>query len=154
MTDSARLDYPDSHIEADNRLAYFLGSMARRFNAERTVWVHLRREIPDVVNSYLPRRTSSAQILNAFGHGILMSSCEKSEMEWREICELMIRTTRDNIEQFISTQRFVVRMDLEDPLPGLRQVWLNARAEGDFTAATEEWSIRHNKSKIKLGKDR
>ena len=46
-----RLDYPDNHIEADNRLAWFLGSLYDRFGDE-SMYVHLTRDRNAVVASY------------------------------------------------------------------------------------------------------
>jgi hypothetical protein len=49
-----RLDYPDQHIESDNRLCWFLGSLDRRYG-ERARWIHLTRDPDEVIESYWRR---------------------------------------------------------------------------------------------------
>jgi hypothetical protein len=49
-----RLDYPDAHIEADNRLAWFLGSLDRHYGDE-PCYVHLSRDPADVAASFVRR---------------------------------------------------------------------------------------------------
>jgi len=144
---SDRLEYPDAHIEADNRLAFFLGALKQRYDSANTIWVHLRRNPKDVVNSYLRRRYSPAQLVHAFGHGILMSAEPKTEDEWRSVTELMVRSVRANIEAFMETQDLTVTMDIENPVPALTRIWSLAGIEGDFAASIAEWEVRHNQSR-------
>jgi hypothetical protein len=49
-----RLDYPDAHIEADNRLAWFLGSLDRQYGGA-PCYVHLTRD-PTAVQASFVRR--------------------------------------------------------------------------------------------------
>ena len=72
-----RLDYPDRHVEADNRLSWFLGILGERFG-DGPLYVHLRRDPEEVAASFLRRwrswRTSAAgsSVLGAFAHGLLI----------------------------------------------------------------------------------
>jgi hypothetical protein len=49
-----RLSYPDHHIEADNRLAWFLGSLDRTYG-DAPCYVHLTREPGAVTASFVRR---------------------------------------------------------------------------------------------------
>lgn len=47
---SGRLEYPRDHIESDNRLSWFLGSLDRRYGNDAW-WVHLTRDEERVADS-------------------------------------------------------------------------------------------------------
>jgi hypothetical protein len=49
-----RCEYPDQHIEADNRLSWFLGTLERLYGDE-PLYVHLTRDRQAVVESHLAR---------------------------------------------------------------------------------------------------
>lgn len=49
----ARMDYPNWHIEVDNRLTWFLGPLSQRY--PDAFYVHLRRDSEAVINSFVQR---------------------------------------------------------------------------------------------------
>jgi hypothetical protein len=49
-----RLAYPDNHIEADNRLAWFLGRLEAAYG-DRAIYVHLRRDPLKTARSFEKR---------------------------------------------------------------------------------------------------
>ena len=51
---AGRLDYPDEHIEADNRLVWFLGSLDRSYG-DGPCYVHLMRDPTAVAASFVRR---------------------------------------------------------------------------------------------------
>jgi hypothetical protein len=141
----ARLDYPDQHVEADNRLSWFLGALGQRFGDDAT-YVHLTRSRSEVIRSIVGRRTSPLHIIPAFGHGIMMRAEPYPEDEWHEVAGFYVDTVTANIESFLEGRPRVVRMRLEDPLPGITRLWDMVGANGDLLAALTEWSVRHNAS--------
>ena len=54
-----RLAYPPNHIEADNRLSWFLGRLDREYGDD-AFYVHLVRNTKDVARSYARRFTSGS----------------------------------------------------------------------------------------------
>lgn len=50
----ARLEYPDNHIEADNRLSWMLGSLDRKFGTD-AFYLHLWRDPESVAQSFAKR---------------------------------------------------------------------------------------------------
>lgn len=50
----ARCEYPDQHIEADNRLVWFLGTLERLYGDD-PLYVHLTRDRRAVIESHLAR---------------------------------------------------------------------------------------------------
>lgn len=70
-----RFNYPQSHIEVDNRLTWFLGTLGKCFDEKKTFYVHLKRDFESTLDSFLDRLRNSAyraSIMSAFAHGILM----------------------------------------------------------------------------------
>ncbi len=83
----ARFDYPDDHIEVDNRLAWF-SVLLDRFDDRETLYVHLRREPEAVAQSFL-RRWSYAWrggVIEAFAHALVMHGDDYSDDERIDVC--------------------------------------------------------------------
>lgn len=146
MLGPARLDYPDWHAEADNRLTWFLGGLGERFGNE-AVYVHLTRDRDAVIDSFGERHRGKVSILRAFGMGIVSRKEPYSAEEWRDAAAMYVDTVTANVRAFLSGRPLVVEMTVEDPLPGFARVWEMAQATGDASAAAAEWSIRHNARK-------
>ena len=66
---SARLEYPDQHIEADNRLSWFLGRLDREYG-DNAFYVHLQREAEATRQSFA--RRSQYGIMRAYREGIYL----------------------------------------------------------------------------------
>jgi hypothetical protein len=113
----ARLDYPDAHVEADNRLSWFLGPLVRRFGGEDTMYIHLKRDPDAVAASYAKRLASEplekrikrakndaapAGIMPAFGHGILMHK-RLHEEDHDAIARTYVATVVDNVDLVVRT---------------------------------------------------
>jgi hypothetical protein len=140
-----RLNYPDQHIESDNRLSWFLGGLDERFGNE-PIYVHLVRNEQDVVRSFENRHRSPGAIMRGFSSSILMTSRDREESEWHHIAEMYVRTVNSNIRLFLKDKTNVVVVELEDPLSGVKEIWERAGMEGDLKSALSEWSTRHNRS--------
>jgi len=143
-----RFHYPDRHVEADNRLSWFLGELGRRFDDDRTLYVHLTRRRDDVVSSFANRWESPfrASIIRAFGHGIVKRSAEWEPQQIREVCAFYVDTVNTNIEEFVR-HRNSLRVQLEDIEAGFAAV---VEALGvsvdDPDEVRKELATRHNAS--------
>lgn len=135
-----RLDYPDNHIECDNRLSWLLGRLDDRFGDE-AFYVHLLRDPKHVAQSYNRRWKKKASIVKAYRDGIHMSPDEPNSEEW--ILEF-IDTVTKNIEFFIANKSRVFTLHMEEAEQEFPKFLDRIGAEGDLVAATNEWSIRHN----------
>ena len=62
------LRYPDNHIEIDNRLSWFLGTLQKEYG-DRAFYVHLLRGKEEVAKSLMNR--SEWSILFSFASGVL-----------------------------------------------------------------------------------
>jgi len=139
-----RLDYPDFHVESDNRLSWFLGSLDHLYG-DAPIYVHLTRNVDDVVASYRDRRHGPHFMMPAFGHAILTAR-DLDDEQWADVARMFVNSVNRNIDLFLRDKSRVVRMTLEDPLPSVHRVWEMAGMEGDLGAALAEWSVRHNAS--------
>ena len=76
MLGADRFDYPENHIEADNRLSWLLGRLDETYG-DNAVYVHLKRNGSDTALSFTKRY--SGGIIKAYrGEGILMGLSEES----------------------------------------------------------------------------
>jgi hypothetical protein len=141
MIGEARFDYPDSHIEADHRLSWFLGDLGNRF--PDAYFVHLRRDPVAVAASFAARAHSPFRpsMYRAFAHGIVMA-----EEDWddaHEVARFYVDVVTANIDQFLVGRRSETMWleEAESEFPGFLE---RIRADGDLAAATAEWQVRHN----------
>ncbi|WP_298326293.1 hypothetical protein [Haloactinopolyspora sp.] len=143
----ARFAYPDRHIEADNRLSWFLGGLRRAFGPD-PLYVHLRRDPEQVAQSFLRRwDRGRANIVGAFGQAMLPVPRQRTgEDERLEICRFYVDTVRTNIEAFLATVPYSMTIDLERAEEQFPEFWHRIGAEGDLDAAIAEFGIRHNPS--------
>lgn len=138
-----RLDYPDWHAEADNRLTWFLGPLAERFGDD-AIYVHLTRDRDKVIDSFAERHRGRISILRAFGQGIISRRDPYSAEEWREVAATYVDTVESNVRHFLAGRAHTITMALEDPAAGFADLWQRAEVEGDFDAASAEFTVRHN----------
>jgi hypothetical protein len=143
LVGDARLDYPAGHLEADNRLSWFLGSLGRRFDRRATLYVHLLRNEDDVVASYRRRATNRNGIIPAFGHGIVMPRRADEPHDLDEVCRMFVRTVNDNVRDFLR-HRPSMELHLETLSDSFGELVDRIGAEGDLRQAYLELQTRHN----------
>ena len=66
-----RLEYPTNHIEADNRLSWFLGRLDATYG-NKAFYVHLKRTKESTVNSFVNRWDYQGSIIKSYAEGILL----------------------------------------------------------------------------------
>lgn len=136
-----RFDYPINHIEADNRLAWFLGRLDDQFGDE-AFYVHLTRNANDTARSFVRRYPRS--IVKAYRQAILMGSVERSDP--LSVCLDYCDTVNSNIRMFLKDKTHKMEFRLENAKQDFRGFWEMIGAEGDFDAAVAEFAILHNAS--------
>jgi hypothetical protein len=140
-----RLKYPAQHIEADNRLSWFLGRLDREYG-DRPFYVHLRRDDRKTADSLLNRYHSG--IMRAYAAGILMR--KNAHHEPMAVCLDYCDTVNSNIECFLKDKPHKMTMRLETAKTDFRVFWSRVGAQGDLDAALAQWEVRHNPSSDSL----
>lgn len=136
-----RLDYPDNHIEADNRLSWFLGRLDDQYG-DSAIYVHLRRNELDTANSFATRLGYG--IMGAYLGGIY--SLQQANVDATEIALDYCRTVDANIRLFLTNKSKVMTFDLENAENDFRKFWDLIGAAGDLEAAKSEFKINYNSS--------
>ena len=54
-----KFNYPEFHIEGDNRLCWFFGEMSQRYSGDDVLHIRLKRDLQDTVGSLLHRLRNS-----------------------------------------------------------------------------------------------
>lgn len=158
-----RLDYPDQHIECDNRLSFFLGGLAIRYPTD-VYYVHLRRDPEAVARSFLARWTKrgltrlprsikqairapysrSGAIIEAFSSGVLLDSSKwNSEAERLAACRLYVRSTNENIAHFLVDKPHM-DIDIETATRVFPQFCERIGATFDRDVAKRELTTKYN----------
>ncbi len=96
----SHFDYPDNHIESDNRLSWLLGRLDRRFG-DRAFYVHLTRDVEPVAVSWAKR--SYTGMMNAYRYAILWH-CPKEATPY-EVALDYCDTVEQNIRLFLRDKK-------------------------------------------------
>lgn len=141
---TARLAYPDQHIEADNRLSWLLGRLERAYG-DRALYVHLRRNDLATARSFT-RRTGFG-IMRAYREAILMGCPPATDA--LSLALDYCATVNANIEIFLADKTHKMVFNLEQAKDDFITFWDQAGARGDLPAALAEWDVAYNASDFK-----
>lgn len=136
-----RLAYPPQHIEADNRLSWFLGRLDKKFSDD-AFYVHLKRNRLQTIESFSKRETYG--IMQAYKEGILLGGEEKQTA--KEIAADYIETVETNITLFLKDKSSKMEFNLESADEDFRIFWQKISAQGNLQLALDEWEINYNAS--------
>lgn len=144
---SGRLDYPDQHIEVDNRLAWFLGGLESRYGDD-PVYVHLRRDPEATAKSYSNRFYDTGGFMRGFGYGIISRTPVSSinGADRLQTSRLLVATITENIEAFLANKSKVIDIHIEQPHAGFDELWDMLGAEGDRRLGHVELKRRYNRA--------
>lgn len=140
-----RLNYAPNHIEADNRLSWFLGRLDSIYGDE-AFYVHLTRDRQR--NATSMSRYMHMGILKAYTDGILMRSSYQNDSMAFSLD--LYDTINANIVFFLKDKSRKMDFILENADQDFKVFWEKIGAEGDRDAALGEWKQTYNKSKVRV----
>ncbi len=135
----AHFDYPENHIESDNRLSWLLGRLDRKYG-DRAFYVHLTRNVRQVAASWA--RRSYTGMMNAYRFAILWH-CPKDAAPF-DVALDYCDTVEENIRLFLRDKTNWMEFRLEESRERFAEFWRRIGAEGDLDAALKEFDVRHN----------
>ncbi len=142
MLGEDRLDYPKNHIEADNRLSWFLGRLDKKYGDD-ALYIHLKRNKNDTSRSYAKRFWYG--IMKAYRNGILISLPKKTDS--MSVALDYYETVNSNIDLFLKDKSKKLTINLENIEEGFLEFWNLINAQGDLGAALAEFNTRYNATK-------
>jgi hypothetical protein len=141
MLHQERLNYPVNHIEADNRLSWFLGRLDKEYG-DNAFYVHLRRNEGDTARSFAKRYSYVSGIIKAYRDGILMGVSQDSDP--MSVSRDYYHTVNSNIDLFLKDKSKKMVINLESIDQDFTEFWNQIAAEGDINAALSEFRIKYN----------
>jgi len=136
-----RWEYPDRHIEVDNRLSWGLGRLIANYPCATYVWLRRNREA--VAKSYLRRWDLGGGILPAYGRGVLRVNEPSLELALD-----LVDTIESNIRVALPSARgSVFTVALERIGRDFEIFWKLIAARGSYEQAMGEFAQCHNRSK-------
>lgn len=141
LSGKTRFDYPEIHIEADNRLSWFLGRLDKYYG-NKAFYVHLKRNNNDTAKSFAKRYSSG--IINAYSKDMLIGlPVNSSPMSVSlDYCD----TVNSNIELFLKDKTKKMDFYLENAKQDFKEFWNLIGAKGDIDAALLEFDSSYNAS--------
>lgn len=142
-----RFEYPERHIEADNRLSWELGQLDKRFG-KSAFYVHMVREREATSQSYTRRFFRLESIIDSFCQGIRNTPPETmSKVQRLQACYDYVDTINSNIEAFIAEKPLKMTLRLEHAKTDFAVFWERIEAEGKLDEALMTFDQRHNVSR-------
>ncbi len=144
---SSKFDYPKQHIEADNRLSWFLGQLDKKYGDD-AYYVVLKRNQEEIIKSFNNRWDFPGSIIRAFAESILMLKVKSlSKVDRLKVGKLYCETIYSNIDMFLKDKSNVIEINLESIKEDYKKFWDWIGAEGDLEKALSEFNISYNASK-------
>lgn len=135
-----RLNYPDDHIEVDNRLSWLLGRLEEKYGDD-AFYVHLTRDPERVARSLNRRWHLRENIVRAYADQIHMTTVPNPLL----VCQDYLQTVTANINSFLKNKSKVFRLDIDDAESDFPILWDRIGATGNISQALMEISNHHNK---------
>jgi len=135
-----RLSYPDNHIEADNRLSWFLDRLDKLYG-NNAIYVHLLRNRNDNINSFMNR--TEFGIMKAYREGVYLTETQDNLQVYATD---YVDTVNSNIEHFLKDKKHTMRFHLEHAKEHFTDFWKMIAAEGNIQSSLNEWDTRYNPS--------
>jgi hypothetical protein len=140
-----RFSYPDQHIEVDNRLSWFLGTLDEKFNPNKTLYVHLRRDLEETVNSFMRRFKRRGSIVSAFARGVYMTPIPfLDDAERRQVCIDYVNAVNKNIELFLENKPNKMEIHLDRIKEEFPEFLERIDAEVDLEDCLNTFDVKHN----------
>ncbi len=137
-----RMAYPRQHIEADNRLSWFLGRLDKQY-ADNAIYIHLQRDKEATAESFIKRKEYG--IMQAYLQGILQHE-NNSGVNVHAVALDYIESVTENIHHFLKDKNNKMNFQLENAQNDFKLFWELIAAQGDFQAAIKEWDVFYNAS--------
>jgi hypothetical protein len=141
---SERMQYPSNHIEADNRLAWFLGQLDQSYG-QKAFYVHLRRDSELVAASF--ERRSGSGIMKAYMNHIIRSNKSQQSHSLKDYADDYVLTVNLNIELFLRDKPLKMEFSIARPHIDFPIFWDRVSAQGDLDQAIKEFETFYNKGK-------
>lgn len=146
-----RFNYPDNHIEVDNRLTWFLGRLEEIYGDE-AFYVHLLRDQTETAKSFTNRYDGG--IIKAYRDGILCGGWRDIEDDPMDICQHYCETVNSNIRRFLENKSRCMKFSLKTAKSDFHRFWRQIDASGDVEAALAEWTRRYNATDASVDPER
>jgi hypothetical protein len=138
-----RMNYPDMHIEADNRLSWMLGRL-EVFSRESVRFVHLIRDEKATAASHNHRWNNRWSIIRAYAESVLFKDLATlTEADKLAICIDYVHTVNENIAHYLADKNSMV-VQLENIQEDFAAFWQWIGAEGDLDAALKSLQTPQN----------
>ena len=139
-----RLNFPDNHIEIDNRLSWFLGRLDATYG-DNAIYIHMIRNSEEVAKSYGKRWNRETSIIRAYAYGILKRQ-EQHIGNTHDICLDYVETVNENIVQFLKDKSKSMTFRLDNAEEDLKTFWELIDGKGDYSAAQQAFADAANTS--------
>jgi len=141
-----RFRYPENHIEADNRLSWFLGRLDQVYGND-AFYVHLIRNREDTIRSYNRRWVRNGSLIRAYCEGFQQIALHRLDRQRRlDVVGDFYDQVHCNIRHFLKDKKRQMTIRIERAGEEFPLFWERIGAEGDLTGALETLGSHYNRT--------
>ena len=139
----SRIEYPDNHLESDNRLTWFMPQLTKKYS-DKALLVIVHRDREEVARSYNDR-WYKINIMKGYSQGILLRDLSDNNLD---VCRDYVNHVYTTLDYFKDSWKNVIEMNIKDPDEGIRGVLEFIGKEDYFEEVIKELKTRRsNKTK-------
>jgi len=139
-----RFEFPDNHIEIDNRLSWFLGDLDKKYGDD-AYYVHLVRKDAKVAKSFLKRWNYG--IIQSYHNGIISGIHKNNEYDKFDVCLSYCKTVNNNINMFLKDKTKSIKINIDNPKDNFITFCNIIGANVDINKSISEFDVIYNQSK-------
>ena len=144
-----RFEFPDQHIEADNRLIWDLGRLEKCYG-DKAMFIYLKRDSTKVAKSFTKRTYYPNSMFKAYCDGIKKTPTEKlNRQQLEQISVDFVDNMTTTIENFINKQKHTLVIDIDHIENDFKTFWDFIEAKGNLQYALNSFKNKHNASALK-----
>lgn len=147
LNGAQRFNFPDQHIEADNRLVWDLGRLDQHYGKD-AFYVHLTRDPDKISQSFEKRVYYPNSMIKTYCDGIKKKPTEKlSKDEIKGYSQDLVKNIEASIAFFLKDKPLQMKIDIDQINTEFPEFWTAIQGEGKLELALEELNKKHNQSK-------
>lgn len=141
-----RINYPDNHIELDNRLSFYLPQLTRKYSKKNSLLVIVNRDRNSIAKSY-NKRWRKINIMKAFSQGIHMNDLQSNNID---VCLAYVNYIYETIDYFKPQWDNVLEIEFSDLNFGIEQILKKINKINDLENVLEEMKNKSNLNETSL----
>lgn len=141
-----RINYPNFHIELDNRLSFYMPQLTKKYSKKESLLVIINRDRKSIAESY-NKRWRKINIMKAFSQGIHMRNLNSNNID---VCLAYVNYVYETLDYFKNDWDNVLEVDFSNLNAAITQILKRINKIEDLDNVLNEMKNKSNLNSITL----